>query len=625
MSDKRDVPFLLKAFSLSQNTAKFDLISFCLFVQKYATKYSDNYPELKPYENIGTEDMSEQLEQLKDAGEIEYIVHINGNGTITVPHYYIEKIKRIFNSITEKPTVAFPTQQDLPKDIPQNFVKKIELDETFTQLTGSNKTTEILYQLNFGPVLPFLIFPSSMSAESLLLLSLVKLKTYLEKDETADYAYKRLLAANSGKNFTVKNFLTDIQNHPHQAMETIKEASETYLLWGQLCTFIIQEFDKKSEKLAEEISILQGVRIIEFMSTYYRTKNQKKLQSETALKNLGLCLQQSPYHFTLKAITNFKDSRGVPLLGQYEKDELQNYINKRTSEINEYSIPDLLIFKNQGGETFFVLTSKVIPLIIYFINQYRKRIQDQCIKNWKNDLKNFTNNPAMKDDKAFDQYLQNLVQANANNLYSLLTSKFITSVSNDKKILETQPIEYSRIFPQGHLAPYSQLLLLDRNETVRDTKILLPFWYSISLFYKIASFFHRKKTKTSNANNAAANNSKGEKIPKLTMKDKAKELLPEFLPENMSYEDAMQKYLYNWNQNLSEEYRNNLTEDVNSLIRDYIRGVQRTLSVKSLTKEHISALANRIVKTPSLLTISDKDSLQKYCELYILDLIQKFF
>lgn len=627
MSEKKDVAFLLRIFSLNQNTAQFDLIDFSLFAQRYSAKFCDQYPELADFTNIGTEEMGSLLHDLKDSGEIEYVSHANGNATITVAQYYLEKIKKNYKAIYEKPNIPFPTPQDLPKGIPAKFIKRINLDTDFAEFEVTDESKEFIYELKFGIALPSLIFHSSMSNDDIVMLSLLKLRSYLTKDESGDYVYKRLMTANTGKSFTIKSFLEKIQKAPAEALNTIKEAGEIYLLWGQTCTFIIQEFDKKIEKLADELSLLQGVRIIEFMSTYYRTKNQKKIQKETALKNLRLSLQQPPYYYTLLGIANFKDSRGIPLLGQYEQSDLQDYINKTTTEAAEFSLPDLLMFKNETGETFFVLTSKVIPLIIYLINQNRKTIQDEVVKMWKHEITNFNTTEAMKNDKAFDAFLEIITKNFANNLYSLLSAKFLSSVMTDKKIIETQAVEYSRIFPQGRLAPYSKLLLMDRDETLKDVKILLPFWYGVPILYAIVAFFKRKrqeKAKDKNNNKKQKNDTKiTERKP--TIRDRAIDLKANLILEGETCESSLEKYLGDWNQILNNEMRNNLTEDVNSLIRDLVRHTQKTLNVNTLTPERVSELANRVVTTPSLLQITDKQALKKYCELYILDLIEKFF
>ena len=245
MSEKKDIAFLLKTFSLKQNTAQFDLIDFCLFVQRYSAKFCDRHPELADYTNVGTEEMAGYLREMKNDGEIEYIQHSNGNASIVVAHFYIEKVNKIFNAISEKPTIAFPTRQDLPKDITGKFLRKLTLDSEFAEIQPTNGDHEFIYELSFGATLPSLVFPSSMSNDTLLQYSLLKLREYLQKDESGDYVYKRLITANTGKNFTIKTFLSNIVQHPSEALNTIKSANEIYLLWGQICTFIIQEFDKK--------------------------------------------------------------------------------------------------------------------------------------------------------------------------------------------------------------------------------------------------------------------------------------------------------------------------------------------------------------------------------------------
>lgn len=627
MNEKKDISFLLKAYSVSQSTAQFELIDFCLFVQKYASKHSEENKELAIYENIGTQELAYELEKLKDAGEIDYITHANGNASIIVSHFYVEKLNKIFKSMSDKINIPFPTRQDLPKDIPNKFLKRLELGDDFAESKQNEEVHEIIYELNFGSDLSSLVFPSTTSTEKLLFFSLLKLRDFLEKDDMIDYIHKRLLTANPGKNFTIKTFISKITQRPDEAIESIKEANEIYLLWGQLCTFIVQEFNKKSEKLAEEISLLQGIRIIEFLSTYYRTKNQKKIQKETALKNLKLAFQKPPYYFTLLEITNFSDSRGIPLLGQYEQADLQEYLNHNTSETSDYSLPNILMFKNENGETFFVLCEKVIALIIFLVNQNRKKIRETVLKDWKACFTNFEENKAMKDDKTFELYLKNVTKTISSNLYALLEAKFLASFASDRRIIETQAIEYSRVFPQGRLAPYSKLLLLQRAELLRDTKILLPFWYSIPILYGIVSFFKRKRIKKvddfKSLEEAKVESEKS--IPKPSLQEKAKNLEEEFLPKDLNYDEAMRRYLGNWNQNLSEVLRNNLTEDVNSLIRDYVRSLQRAISITTLDAERIRQMAKRITNTPSLQKISDKKSLQKYCELYILKLLQKFF
>ena len=65
-----------------------------------------------------------------------------------------------------------------------------------------------------------------------------------------------------------------------------------------------------------------------------------------------------------------------------------------------------------------------------------------------------------------------------------------------------------------------------------------------------------------------------------------------------------------------------LTDDVNSLIRDYIRKVLRTLHGSTFTRERIHNLATTLGNSACLSKIQEKEQLIMYIELYIVKLIK---
>jgi hypothetical protein len=83
----------------------------------------------------------------------------------------------------------------------------------------------------------------------------------------------------------------------------------------------------------------------------------------------------------------------------------------------------------------------------------------------------------------------------------------------------------------------------------------------------------------------------------------------------------MEEHLEHWNRTLDQTAKQNLTEDVNSLIRDYIRRILRTLRASSFDENRIENLAQTLVDTPSLMKIKNRDALLAYTRLYILYLI----
>ena len=74
---------------------------------------------------------------------------------------------------------------------------------------------------------------------------------------------------------------------------------------------------------------------------------------------------------------------------------------------------------------------------------------------------------------------------------------------------------------------------------------------------------------------------------------------------------------------LNKKLAMDLTEDVNSLIRDYIRKIVKTLHGSTFTMERVQNLAESLAKrTPALSKIPDQEQLIMYIELYIVKLIK---
>ena len=66
---------------------------------------------------------------------------------------------------------------------------------------------------------------------------------------------------------------------------------------------------------------------------------------------------------------------------------------------------------------------------------------------------------------------------------------------------------------------------------------------------------------------------------------------------------------------------NLLTEDVNSLIRDYMRKVIRTISAQTFAVDRVETLANALCRTPNMQKIKEHEALYMYVQLYILRLV----
>nr|WP_044957787.1 hypothetical protein [Treponema denticola] len=617
-----DLLHLLRMFSLRRNSAQVTLQPFQDYLHRYARHFLQQKPELAVHLEISLETLLSELKKIQDDGDIEITTDKSNTTIIFVPYYHVDNISRQYAHLEQHPDIPFPLLSDLPRNFPGKLLKAISVSDDLAELAPGSKENSFLYALNYNGDIPALIFPGSYTTEKLLNLALGKIKLFLSKDESRDYMQKRLMVANPGKEFTVKTFITKTMAHSVNSFQNVKESGDNYILWGQLCAFIKQEFVKKNEKLPDEIALLQAAGILEYLNNYYRNKTQKDIQTDTALKNLLLAFQKAPYYFTMKQITQFTDSRGVPLLGQYSEETLQNFMKQKASSSEKYIIPDILTFTNASNDRFYLLTEKVVPLLISLINEARKPVRELCIKKWHEMLMNFEQDDSIKNDTAFNELLREITAHSAPNLYGLLNAPFILSIIADPRLNEIQAMEINRIFPAGKPAAYSEILMLNRHEILSDTKILLPFWYTIPIISSIIAFFKRKKKTPQPAQPEKKETTY--KKPKQRLKDAAEKISAEFIPEGMTLDQTLEKALDEWNQTLGHPARENLTEDVNALIRDYLRGINRTLSFSSFTADRVRSLAKTLLESSSLLKIKERKALQNYAELYIVKLVSQY-
>ena len=63
-------------------------------------------------------------------------------------------------------------------------------------------------------------------------------------------------------------------------------------------------------------------------------------------------------------------------------------------------MPELLIFKVNDGNGYYIFKERVIPLIIRLANDVRILVREALIKSWYNNLREYELLPEMKENAA---------------------------------------------------------------------------------------------------------------------------------------------------------------------------------------------------------------------------------
>ena len=361
---------------------------------------------------------------------------------------------------------------------------------------------------------------------------------------------------------------------------------------------------------------------------------------EAALEQLDVLMKNPPYYYNMADITKMKDKNGIPLLGQYTEDHLKEHLRTKTTDAPNNQMPELLIFK-VGDSGYYIYKDKVIPLILRLANDIRIIVREALIKSWYHSLVEYEILPEMKENASFEICLEREINAVEPILYSLLNSSFLAVVS-----MEDQTPGHIALFKDGERIPYSDILMISRQEILADAKLKLPFWYSMPIINFILKLIFRKpknKRKRKNRNESVAMAAQEEikakekeefrkrdeddsvdplKARRRDLRKAAVDIESHFVPENSTLDRELKSYMHEWNDRIGKENYENLGEDVNSLIRDYFRKVLRTLKADTFNADRVTHLAESLVDTPSMMKIKNHPALKRYVELYILKIVK---
>ncbi len=642
MATTSNILTLLKFYSSKQRTPAIDYDEFIDYIRRYSQHHMDEKPELVTYINATAAALQDEFDKLVGTKQIVIVSGQGNKRTIFVIDFFIDINTERYEEMRKNYSLPFPCIQDLPRAMPKDIAETHPCSEIIYNLMEHEDTSErIIYGVQFSKGIPSLLLPSTVSVFTVISIALKKLQDLMRREGSHDYFFKKLSVSNPGKELSTKNFFTKFVARPEEALDGLKTGDDTFYFWNQICYFIRQDYTKLKDFSSDDINILQSVALIEVATSFYKSQAAARQQRDSALKQLDDYLHQPPYYFDMDTIIRLKDDMGNSLLSKYTENELKEHLNSLTSNTVGDSLPRLLIFRSgdEAKTSYFIFKEKVMPLVVRLCNDARGVIKASLEKSWFKSLLEFETLPEMKENAAFERCLEREMKVCDPVLFGILGASFLPVVSFE----DSAPGKIV-LYRDGLLVPYSELLLLSRNEIYTDARAKLPFWYSLPLIPTIIAWLKRKpkKNQPKKEKKSATTVLKEEqeakdaqKVADLAVKDKSesrankKEIRKaatiaeeKIVPESSSLDRELEGYLHEWNDRLGKEHFDNLTEDVNNLIRDYVRKVLRTIKTESFTPERISSLAQSLVDAPALINIKNHPALKRYIELYMIKLLK---
>ncbi|HSV55878.1 MAG TPA: hypothetical protein VLH39_02070 [Magnetospirillaceae bacterium] len=634
-----DILQLLRAYAAKNKVSIVDYRAFSRAVQRQAAHSDRSEPVFRDL--AANPDIVLVPKLFQHARERNLSIHTVGGqiDAVFLPEHFSDLLIAEYRRIEENPDIPFPDEESIRADIPAEWIQSVSVETDLTSLVETSRDRAApFYRLVFPEGIRPMLVLSPMVSDKLLDHAVLKVRQYLRRGGNRDFVQNKLSYAFPGKEVQLKDAMSAILVRPFDAVRDMRSSGNefTFAIWAYLASYMKKDIFKKQDKTAEDWSHLQAISLCEIYNNFFKGKAQRAVERETAFRTLDILLRKPPYNFTFEEMTDFRDSMGRPLLGMYTREELEEWLRVRTTQALPGSLPELLMPVTARGQRWLVAKNRVLPLVVRLLGEARKSIRASLIAEWKAVMETFSTIPTMEDDEAYREDLEERVSRGYPVLSALVSEGIFSLVHSELRETPDAVPELDRFFSRSDLVPIDELLDLGRKSLLMDVRNLLPIWHALPIVSSIFAFIYRSTNRMRARRQRlktisdSASGSAERRIPppgresarRLEFAAAAAKAEQALLPEGYKLDEYLSQLVNRWNTMLNPRAKADLTEDVNALVRDYLRGLLRTLRPSSLTAERVQGLAANLADLPSLLKVRNHAALEEYISLYILRLLR---
>jgi hypothetical protein len=669
MAAARELKTMLKAYTQRIRSADFTFPPFLEFAQKFAERYSHERPALRVFRKNAPLALTAELESLTRAGGCSLTYTGGRINTVSYSGYYSDVIQKAFKEMEDDQERPFPNESSLSLVIPRDLIRPVEVKEEFVSLLHDrDPENPQIYRLNFPEGVDGFVITSNLISLKLLEYTVHKIKGYLNTERNADYMRNKLRGVFRQRDRALKDALKNVQTLSRQAIESVRKPTDfSFQFWTHLATSIIGEYRGKKDKLPKEHGYCQAAYMIGFYNIYYKGVCQRERDSKTALNNVYTRMKKAPYVFTFSEIREFKDTHGVPFSKRYSLQDLTRFLeDKTTSLTGEQSLPEIIRVKANDRKDYFISRDTYIPLLLKKIDEDGMHYRAVYIEEWTTKLNQYRKTSTMMSDADFLDDITERVAKDDPLLSSMLRHEIIYLLKVESKLGYDIAPDVERLFHSSgkSLIPLNEVLKLCRKELLAAAKKHLPFWKtdplvkSLVLFLRgILGFGHKSKTakkyRVSSSESkrstekiyhdlpSASNSPGGDKIlrseerslfaaagekssggtsaSQLTRyRNAISSLQQQFVDPGKGVGKTLDELAKRWNPLYDDKAKADLVEDVNSMVRDFIRKLKKGFLVKPPDVNRIRNMADQLAGNQAFEKIKRKDDFKKYIEIYMI-------
>ncbi|MBN2652473.1 MAG: hypothetical protein JXR63_08820, partial [Spirochaetales bacterium] len=616
---------IIRQCSLQNQTSRINYEYFTDFLSKRVTS---------PPEQVALDKL---LNALAEKNQVTLDIHGAKIKTIIYPNFFIEKIEQIYNQMSEDPGIPFPTDAVFKEPLPEMLVQKINVKSEFVSyLENPDQSGKPLLKLMFPNFdHPLIAIPVQLKRR-LLISAVEKIKFYLSREQNMDYIRTRMMSAFKGEENAVKLIMANLSKPAEEVAQTIIEPNSfSFKFWTHIASSIVKEYQSKKTLYGDDFMPAQASYLIGFYNVYYKGVSQREQSVEASLNILDNLLSKEPYCFSVREMYNFRDPKDdVEIVKKCGKKAFNDRLTELMQLQEGETLPRLILVKVEKNKEVFIARDVLVLYFFKLLSQTEPLLKSSLYEDWKRTFESYSKLPEMKNDELFRKVINSKVKAINPVLYALLNYQLLSNFRSSDKLRERERIELDLLLDDNaaQLKPLEEIFKINRKALLYEVKSDLPLTKSSGFVRAVVVFFAKALGIFSSMKDRESRESRKHKkvdmeFTKTSNNDFSnaiKDLKETFLGGNVDdkqIEYTLDDLIEKWNPLIDNIAKENLVEDVNSMIRDYIRKMKRSFIVSAPDKDRVESMAMRLSRNSVFDSIKNKDALQRYMEIYMIKIV----
>jgi hypothetical protein len=683
MSSPDHVARILLALAKRTGHPKVTFDKLLSFTHKYLEKYADSDAALQDLDDNTENVLTAHLISLESDGRVALSYDDARIVGVYFSEYYPRLITSAYEKMRESASSSFPTEETLGVTIPNELIQPVHVRTDFLDWLGArDRPDDTLLRLMFPEGLQSIVATLGVVRNSLASVSLQKIRDYLRNKRNAGYMHSKLRAVFPNRDVALKEALNKILTTPDDALKTIQRPTEfTFHFWTSLSSAVIKEFGQKQETLQEELDYCRAAYLIGYYNVFYKGVEQRKKDVDTALKSVDAKLRKEPYAFTLSDIHSFTDAKGVPLVKRCPRKSIDDFIEEKLVPPDDTHMPELVRVRSADGRDYYIRKDAVFKIVFPEIRDAAETIENRLSDKWMAALRRNEKLKEMQEDTAFEHVLTEMLKEQKPLLFGMLRFDMLHVLATEQKLFGSAQEELDRMLDRKNqrIRPLSVVLDLDRRKLLADARLRLPFWQAVPVLRGIVAWLKRlflgepsprkKRRQAQKKAREQGGGAHGEPVDATAgaayreyadaayestavqfgerptparagagagagggepgrgtnpeVKRAARQLQGDYVPPGGDVDTTLEELAERWNPLLDPVAQQNLVEDVNSLVRDFLRRRKTIFRSSPPTRARIQQMAAQLAQNSALAEIKRKEPLRRYLELYMLRILGK--